>query len=200
MSDNIHGFKIEQGPRKYRPEYKPDHLRKHTAFFIPIEDLDKILFPLRMSPDSLYRAAWVAAASEAHGFFLDMMQVPDKLPAVGPGDVWCGILNDDEPNRGGGRGPGFFDQPGLIRLVGLADSIIVNAAGLNPEIYAIGVERTAKNRKNSLLIETTGDFEREWYGFVLNHRRNARCTLVTPNPFDPTRYRLLATPHDDTSH
>lgn len=200
MAEDFKGTLMEQGPRNYRPEYPPNHVRRHLSYWIDPKEADKIMARL-IAAKAHHRATFAAAAVDSNAYFLDMMQCTDPLPKVTPGDVWCGILNDDEPDRGGAKGPTFFDQKGLLGLIRLAKSIVVNSAGVNPEIYAIAPELTAKRRMNCLLIETTPAFEREWYALVRENVRDARHTLVTPVPLNPERVRFLQTtggPHVET--
>lgn len=180
MADNERGFDSELGPRIYRPEYPKNHLRQHNVFFPSSAAIDFVLAQLTKA-NALHRAAFVAAADAARGFFLDLMQVPEEIP-VPRGSPWCAILNDDEPATGGARGPAFFHLPSLTTLVSSVRTVVVISVGVRAPIYAIACERTVTKGENTLLIETQRPFEREWMSFVGLHTINCRSTLVKESP------------------
>lgn len=164
--------------RNYRPEYEPDHPRKHTVFhpdpqaFVLIEQ--KMAFT-----EARHRLAFLAAAATVNGLFLDLLQTPDKIPLPDIAQRWCAILNDDEPRRGGSRGPGFFDTSSLIRLVQMAQAIVLNSSGPDGVTYVTASLPLARMGHNCLLVETTPAHLSPWRAFLTYHRRNAPMAIVT---------------------
>lgn len=175
---NEFGFLSERGPRDYRPEYPPFHIRQHNVFWPKPSDVAGVVKQLK-SANALHRAAFLAAAYECQGLFLDLMQVPDRIPVPPAGTTpFCAILNDDEPLLGGARGPNFFDAGSLLELVGRVRTVVVVSVGVRASVYAIACQRTVLHRENSLLIETQPNAERAWMAYVAANARDCRYTLV----------------------
>jgi hypothetical protein len=164
--------------RNYRPELNPAHLRQHTAFFADPATFDRLQRFMERT-DARHRLAFLAAAAVQNALFLDLHQVPDPIPVPDSNQKWGAILNDDEPGRGGSRGPTFFHEASLIRLVSRAAAITLNSSGPDGATYAIASSPLGKAGDNCLLVETTTTHAPAWRDFIIRHRVNAPMAVVT---------------------
>lgn len=179
MADNEMGYESELGSRNYRPEYPAPRVREHKVFWPQPHTVPYAVKHLR-GLGALHRAVFLAAAHAGGGYFLDLMQLADEIPV--PLDrPWAAILNDDEPSRGGAKGPNFFHETSLRLLLENARTIVVSSAGADASVYNVACDRTATHRENCLLIETQPSAERAWMTMAEVYGRG-RHTLVKEGP------------------
>lgn len=180
--------------RNLRPEMDPTNL-KHRAFMLMPEAYDDVRHRC-LHYNALHRLAFVTAAMEVNGPFIDVRQEScgDPVPYPEHGEKFTAIIGDrtttslsvrEVPNPAFkadfavSKGPDAYDQPSLKALFKQAAQVTIDVTGTGyAPTYMAACAPTAMHGQSCILIETTVEMAPHWAHFVNEFAGEAKKILV----------------------